>query len=356
MLLLNLDWLEFTYKIPYSDQTDLLAEFFDEFPEFESVQDDLVMWDHGLQWYNCVLQYRDEFLIMYHSSRYELGIHVVIQSHSLNTIANLFGLDDILDFYDCSKFFALLRSRHCKPTRIDICYDDYEKILTPDDFDYFRATKRITCPCANVGFIESKRGEGSTFSIGKRGKGRYLRIYDKNYESKGRINAIRYEFELRTNWALLIFDKVINGEKFTFRSLLENFVYISNDINYDPSNDDKSSEALCMRRKRAGILDKWDRLLQLCAKDNLIDEEISLKLPTNKQEISYRKIHEWLSRSCLRRMYQSYLALGEDKFLDFVLSGRSKQSESDFLLIQKYREENEEFSDLIEDLLFDVKN
>lgn len=60
---------------------------------------------------------------------------------------------------------------------------------------------QITTRSREWSFISSTQngGAGATFYLGKRGSDRFLRVYDKDYESDGRIPAIRYEFELRKN-------------------------------------------------------------------------------------------------------------------------------------------------------------
>lgn len=347
MVLFTLDWLEFTYKVPYSEETDLIDDFFDDFLEFDTIRDELVMLDYGLHGYSHVLRYLDEFMIMYNPSRIDMGVHVVFPGNSMHTLARLFGFMSVNEFVSCQSLFKVLKDRHCKPSRLDICFDDYQKIFRPLDFNRFYCTGRISTRMQHVSYISSKRNEGDTFYVGKRGKGRFLRIYDKNFESEGKIDAIRYEFEMRTDWALKIFDLVLEDQKFSFRTLLEDFMYITNEYDY---NSELDPSVLNMRKFRAGVDPQWEKLLQLCEKLNFLDEEIDLKLPTKKSDTSYKKIHNWLNHAILRRLYQSYCALGQDKFISFVQSGAFKQKQGDDQLIKKYINERDEYWDWIEQL------
>ena len=82
--------------------------------------------------------------------------------------------------------------------------------------DRFLAYKRISTQTKKMQFITSTQTRGATFYCGARGGDRYLRIYDKNYESNGEIDSVRYEMQLRGERANAIFDHVASGKGFSF--------------------------------------------------------------------------------------------------------------------------------------------
>lgn len=113
-----------------------------------------------------------------------------------------------------------IRELDDKCTRIDVFFDDYERVVSLEelrtaidkhDFSDFRiASKNQTLDRTK------KRNGGVTYdavSFGRRGSagaGKYLRIYDKNLESKGEENCIRWEVEFTQHYADKVF-KILSG-------------------------------------------------------------------------------------------------------------------------------------------------
>ena len=98
-------------------------------------------------------------------------------------------------------FYELIYNYWCTLTRVDLNYDDFSKRKMPYEIaevanqgnysGYKRHEHR--CPRKRSGEIL-----GDTLYFGRRGKlgsGRFLRIYDKNLESKGEVDCVRYEVE-----------------------------------------------------------------------------------------------------------------------------------------------------------------
>jgi hypothetical protein len=86
-----------------------------------------------------------------------------------------------------------------KPTRIDVALDDYDRELSVEwhreqisyrkTLCYFRTAKCVS---------DLMEDRDETVYMGRRGSsgsGCYYRIYDKNIQSDGEVNAIRYEAE-----------------------------------------------------------------------------------------------------------------------------------------------------------------
>lgn len=123
------------------------------------------------------------------------------------------GPDLLLLFDYCREFSG-------KATRIDVFFDDYNRLVSleelrtaidKNDFSGFRiASKNQTLDRTK------KKNGGMTYdavSFGRRGSsgcGKYMRIYDKNLESKGEENCIRWEIENTQGFAEQVFN-ILSG-------------------------------------------------------------------------------------------------------------------------------------------------
>jgi hypothetical protein len=103
-----------------------------------------------------------------------------------------------------------------KATRIDIALDDFTKRIRPSAIDdEIRAGRLNYYPQRAGRFVRDRRTGGGTYNIGVRGSGGSgcsLCIYDKDIESGGLIDAVRFECRLCKNMAasalLYILDNV----------------------------------------------------------------------------------------------------------------------------------------------------
>lgn len=241
----TLDWLSFTFKpvsvddqVSMSQGVPLIDLFFKYFPELEYQKENFVIihgrnYAHGM----CL---DDDITIRFDDDDFVKGVNVEIPSHGLRHFFQLLSSSEELP--SVRDIFKILSDRYCKPSRIDICFDDYTKRFSPSyfyrmyknyiDFNFFKENgyykkvrsdgKEIKCRKCPSGIAlitkmrtgrmqHSSDGKGETFYIGDRRK-RMLRIYDKEYESEGEINAIRYEFELHSDYAFRIFRHIIESE------------------------------------------------------------------------------------------------------------------------------------------------
>lgn len=108
-----------------------------------------------------------------------------------------------------------LESFNGKCTRIDVFWDDYSRIVTPediqivvdkDDFSMFNIASKNTTRNRTVKKNNGLLYDAVTFGRrGKKGSGKYLRIYDKNLESKGEFNCVRWECEFTQGKAQKVF-------------------------------------------------------------------------------------------------------------------------------------------------------
>ncbi len=131
---------------------------------------------------------------------------------------------DQLDLWQTLMFMTALNERNFQCSRMDVYFDDHQRTVTPmalwtmvyeeslfegaplrHDIMGFRAVKKIT---------ESDRTgrKHDELCLGRRGKcgvGKYLRIYDKRLESKGEIDAVRWELELSDHYARGAFGLIV---------------------------------------------------------------------------------------------------------------------------------------------------
>ena len=332
----TIDWLEFTYLCP-EDMNGLSVweNFLDEFPEFEKLLDEMVLLEKGRNGYTHVFAFTDEFTILYNPDKQNFGVHVTFPAHGLYRIMQIFQLDDISEYADASALFRILKQRGCKISRLDLAYDDYTKTFTPHDFLAWKVQERISTQCKVFGFMASEAKKGGTFYLGKRGKGRFLRIYDKEYESKGEIDAIRYEFELRQDWANTVVDRIVNEAEFSISDLIEGMFYITNE--YDLTG---SSGAVQVRKARAGVDEKWKLFLDSIR--TIRKRHLAVKVCNVKKHNSFDKKREWIKTQVLPSLFMYTEVVGFEHLLEMIRSqaGRLKPLQREML--KKFKREFEQ--------------
>lgn len=341
----KLDWLDFTFKISEEEQKAgsiyLWEKFCRAFPEFgltkydylplvvgeddqkrDFPDSDFYLTGKKLKWYNRVLQCGDDFFIMIHTERPQLGVHCSFPGHALGRLVEIFHLDyDVRDFARSSSLFKLLELRCASIKRIDICFDDFEKRITPHDFIRYWANKQISSAFTKFNFFASKQQKGGTFYIGRRGYGRYMRIYDKNYESKGQIDSIRYEMEFRNDYAQYIAENISNGKFQGFASILTEFITLKCPFNWSKSDTESQ---ISDKKYIAPILPEWTEFLEYVAECEFSDmQELELSQPEayiNKREVSssFAKSLNWVQNQVLPTLFQIACALGEDTLINMI--------------------------------------
>jgi len=121
---------------------------------------------------------------------------------------------DSIDQGDLHLFLIGLRQFSPTCTRVDVFFDDYQRLETPSDmhelvknFDFsgFRSFNIKQRHILNKGIVHDEVDFGKR---GGNGSGKYLRVYDKALESKGKKNCVRYEIEFTKSRAHDVFDKL----------------------------------------------------------------------------------------------------------------------------------------------------
>lgn len=194
----GLGWLRFTCSTSYlSYWTDRIALYF---------QADLFSRGKGWNGYQESLTGVYSILLAYtpiwtEAERQEQGIKrspnegfmtVDIPQSALETLSveNLFKL--LLDFYGCEG---------AKLTRIDVYYDDFCKIISPQQVHEAVKAGQIAIPRFQRmrGFddydLAAGKQEGYTVYFGSTKSDKQVRFYDKFAESKGRLDCYRWEVQ-----------------------------------------------------------------------------------------------------------------------------------------------------------------
>lgn len=129
---------------------------------------------------------------------------------------------DELTESDLLLFMEGCQKLNCSCTRIDVFWDDYDRIVSLEeleriaekgDFSMFEITsKNRTCNRTrkkNNGLLY----EAVTFGRrGGMGSGKYLRVYDKNLESKGKFDCNRWECEFSQKKAQAVFTWFVGAD------------------------------------------------------------------------------------------------------------------------------------------------
>lgn len=155
------------------------------------------------------------------------GVNISIPGHYIKTFAEVLGFDtDVDDFIP--QFFSFLRDHGFHASRIDIAFDDFSKTVRPFQIGQEMFNSNVISKYRNWSFTGSEHQIGCTFYIGDR-KQKMLRIYDKDYESKGTVDSVRYEAEFHEKHAKHLFNEIAdNTFNFNFKtSILDTFFKLS---------------------------------------------------------------------------------------------------------------------------------
>lgn len=289
---LTLDWLAFTYHIENSfDQGNSLEQFLHAFPFIN--REDFVpvkMRSHysaNILWCDIVISY-NELTPDIESEKIphlvQMGVNVQIPSHCLCFWFNKCGVSTENPDH-VALMFSYLKERNCKFSRVDLCFDDYRKVVTTG---YYR--KKWVDGCIQSPFINSVTCMGSETkgytmyfgSLKKRTK--LLRIYDKFLESKGEKDCVRYEFELHAEQANGIANLVLNeySDGIPFAPFLLSWICVKDEI----------SVHNCARIQDAKDDMDWIVALTL----NLtLKYKIKIPVESNKSELTYFVEHQAIS-------------------------------------------------------------
>lgn len=225
---LKLDWLGFTFKADVSRGETPLAQFMEMFPEFKSEYFVVPEFRLSRRYSNCMMYcdiivsyntFEGDLTPSEYNKMFSMGVNVQVPSHSLDLLFEMFEIDKNDDFA-VFNLFTFLRKRHCKFSRIDMAYDDFNKTFRPSYYARKWLDGLIQTPVhnSNVMFWGSDETGGTMYFGSLKKRNKLLRIYDKFIESEGEIDSVRYEFEYHSiiaeNFAELVLNEYKDGVPF----------------------------------------------------------------------------------------------------------------------------------------------
>lgn len=299
----TVDWISFTH-ISDAD-CDQLNEFYAAFPEIH----EFVLNHEHIHYFDRHYEFAymiDNTLLLKFDSKenqYQAGVNVQIPSHGIRDFAKLLGLDPD-DDSSAVGLFKILKSRNCRLSRLDLAYDDFSKTFRPLDFNKWMCNRQIVSRSKKWGFISSARENGTfygdTFYLGSR-SGKYLRIYDKDIESGGEIDSIRYELELHSENARPLLDYICEHGKVNLGDILFRVNPILKVIKtYEDDGD--------LNVSRRDLLPEWEEFINL-----KFNEELMPVLPSEGREKNVSKLIEYQEKIFAGAVLLR-LAIGSDAF------------------------------------------
>lgn len=264
MITCKLDWLSFTFK---SQETGFVKDEFERFlkafPEIADRDYEFLMLREGgsTAFYDHVLMFNEQIRISYRVEALagkqkdtNMGVNVSIPAHGLEFFFDLMGYK-----MDCAwRALADLKRRGCQFSRLDFAYDDYSKTFSPSQYNRWMSNSQIVTNFQKFRYIGDGNGQSGCFYLGRRSAGRILRIYDKTSESKGKIDAIRYEFEMHGELTEKFVDYIIGHEMYPdFNDVLNEWI---KKVVTPPECDDPAQDKT---RRQRNTLPEWEEFVKL---------------------------------------------------------------------------------------------
>lgn len=258
-----LDWLEFTYLPPEREAIpDLLNDLCHRLPVFGDIMSAAEVLEQKQQHYSDVFGFNDYFRIAYTPTYNNSGVHVTIPAHGLFAFFTQFGYSDC-DFESVRDMMKLLKDNYCFCSRVDLAYDDLSMQFLPQYYMKKYSDKLISTRFRKCVYFASEADRGHTFYLGDRKTGKMLRIYDKDYESGGRIPAIRYEIQFNHEFARQL-QSILILETINFADLLLNFLRVTS--------------GNCKQRNQSSTDEEWFNWLEI-----IRETHVARKVTVNKK-------------------------------------------------------------------------
>lgn len=211
-----------------------------------------------------------------------------------------------LSTFSPTQIFKFMQTLHSvfefSATRIDLCFDDFKKVMLPHEvaeeagkgnFTGFKRWEPKQARRVSGEYLSDGIGFGMR---GKNGSGRYLRCYDKTLESQGEIDAIRWEVEFTKETAKQVFQTLVSAENIAlFTASIS--ALIGGSINFV---DRKGTHLDRMSR-----LDWWQTIIDLLG---------CVKLRNEKAVQTIESSIQWVERSVASTLLKVEKAIGERPF------------------------------------------
>lgn len=220
------------------------------------------------------------------------------------------------DIYDEILLITGLSRRGFRFTRLDPNFDDYGKRLDPNHIDLADRNGWIkNQPTVDVNY--SPRGGGFTVYIGSRNSDKRIRFYDKSVQSKGKIDAYRFEAQLRSDFARDLATKIETiGTKILNKKIKKDIVldYLAWDILEHtiglfefiiPKEGDKN-------KSRGTVCPFWK---EYCEYLNATPTKVKVQ----RSKVLFEGREKWFDKSTPRALAQFAEVYGTEKVIEHVM-------------------------------------
>jgi len=235
---------------------------------------------------------------------------------------------DAIRELDLHLFLLSLRQFSPSCTRIDVFFDDYNRMNTPTGIH--EIIKNRDYSGFRKGQLKQRFDGGRMIhdevdfgTRGDNGSGKYLRVYDKALESDGEKNCIRWEVEFSKERAHKVFDKLSQAASIeAFATMCGSLV--AGSIEFVHRNGDKNIG-------RLEVYDFWKKI-----KDLLGTVVIRVSIKTTDIGGMYKWVYRQVSPTlaCLRGTF-----FDESDFLEWLFDvldeGKVNMSQRQIILAKK---------------------
>lgn len=109
------------------------------------------------------------------------------------------------------RVFEFINENGGKCTRIDLALDDFLKRVSSQEFREHRNGPDVVTNTRKGKYRGDDETGGFTFYAGSRNSRMMMRVYDKDIESGGKIDAVRYELEAKDEAAVQLQRELVDG-------------------------------------------------------------------------------------------------------------------------------------------------
>lgn len=350
---IKVDWLSFVYMpygIPEYENSDLTAYDFMRLnvPEVNRIIDDNdnTQLSGGNGHYHFSIIWSTGMRIFFDDSRNNMGVYFSVNSDSLYDFFQVILDKTEFTVVDCLMW---VKNNHFRISRIDICFDDYSKTYAPGFYADMYSWGLMSTRFRSCGRTKVIKAE--TVYFGQRSNGKYVRIYDKSAESKGEVDSIRYEVELKQNMARAFCDYyIVNSDKFNFGSWWINNIF--------KVLDEGDKDTYGQHKSRAAMQEDWAKFVKDCFNEKI--EFHKLKITPGTKPVSCEKALKFMAVSVAPLINSLSEFYGRENIM-FLLesvvkkSSKHKQYKADYEKHQTV-DPDESLLEICNEFIFDISS
>ena len=302
------DWLTFSVKIE-GFTCDTAIEF-------------LGLTGFEFQTINGMYGYHDrkyiEGISIHYNGREDMGVCVEMSGSGLRFFEEN-GRGDVKDIIE----FIIENQEYCNITRLDVAYDDFDKLLDLDVIcNDVRAYNRVSR--FKKIFIQEEFNinslNGKTVYCGSKKSDIMFRIYDKKAE-RGRVDLdhwVRFEIQMRDDRAFCFAEMIYlnNSINYLFKGVVNNYLRF-----IKPSDTDSNNW-------RAEMTDYWKKFIESFDR---------VKLTKEGTEYNAERLADFVVKQTMSAAFVFVELFGEDLYYDLMkLRGGGNLNSKYRALLDKY--------------------